>query len=74
MPYNVERLLHIYSGADTELVKQVQGQMDDNGKATIPPAIHSKVDIISQSESCDRIEDIMSRIEVNSGADPGFSG
>ncbi len=74
MPYNVERLLHIYSGADTELVKQVQGQMDDNGKATIPPAIHSKVDIASQSESHDGIEDNVSRIEVRVWDDPGFSG
>lgn len=43
IPYNVERLVYIYSGGDTKTVNEVIGAMEKTGKSTIPNDIHNKV-------------------------------
>ena len=43
VPYNMERILHILSGGDVQLVCRVQNEFESSGKTKIPDDILQKV-------------------------------
>lgn len=46
MPYNIERILWLYSGGDAKACKEIMGPFAQSGETQIPQDLHDKVECV----------------------------
>ena len=51
MPYNVERLLYLYSEGDAAQVRALMEQFEGSGRAKLPSDIQQKLNRVIKSKS-----------------------